>query len=412
MKASATGETPDDDALTMTRTLRQTRGGTCHSETQFALHDAGALVELHCRVQPRADAVNFGDQVRSVYDELLQLLFEHRLSIHDVLCERLFFSDIACQFGHARQVRASVYGGDDAECQPATTYLQQPPCQEGRQIELQAYALRSRDGSHDVHTLTDLPAPASGKLLTSPGYSELFLSNLVGPADQLTAGFGAQCAGLFEQLGTVLRVHSIPVSQLVRTWIYLRDLADDYEELNHVRNAAFADWGVRRLPASTGIEGGTSPIRWRCAADAYAVWGEGPLDISVMHGDTLGEANDYGAAFSRGLRVERSDRTVLYVSGTASIDQRGDVVHGGDARGQSHRMLDNIEALLHAQGAGLSDVVSAVTYLKSRSYLPLFEEVFRERGVPADMINSFVEADVCRAEWLCEIELTAMLPPG
>ena len=56
----------------MTRTLRQTRGGTCHSETQFALHDAGALVELHCRVQPRADAVNFGDQVRSVYDELLQ----------------------------------------------------------------------------------------------------------------------------------------------------------------------------------------------------------------------------------------------------------------------------------------------------------------------------------------------------
>jgi len=53
-----------------------------------------------------------------------------------------------------------------------------------------------------------------------------------------------------------------------------------------------------------------------------------------------------------------------------------------------------------------------VTYLKSRSYLPLFEEVFRERGVPADMINCFVEADVCRAEWLCEIELTAMLPPG
>ena len=60
----------------------------------------------------------------------------------------------------------------------------------------------------------------------------------------------------------------------------------------------------------------------------------------------------------------------------------------------------------------MSDVVSAVTYLKSRSYLALFEEVFRERGVPADMINCFVEADVCRAEWLCEIELTAMLPPG
>ena len=128
-----------------------------------------------------------------------------------------------------------------------------------------------------------------------------------------------------------------------------------------------------------------------------------------MRGDSLGEASAYGSAFSRGLCVQRPDRTVLYISGTASIDTAGRVVHVGDIDGQCRRMLDNVDALLRPYGATLADTVHAVTYLKDQSYLPVFERVCRERDVPEDLLNTIVVADVCRPDWLCEIELTAVL---
>jgi hypothetical protein len=39
------------------------------------------------------------------------------------------------------------------------------------------------------------------------------------------------------------------------------------------------------------------------------------------------------------MKVALADRTVLYVSGTASIDTQGRVVHEGEIEGQLHRMF-------------------------------------------------------------------------
>ncbi|MEE2658228.1 MAG: RidA family protein [Candidatus Latescibacterota bacterium] len=392
--------------------FRLERGGTCHSEIQFARIDAGDLAELHCRVQPQDTAAGFDDQVRSVYVALSEVLSNHGLTPSDVVWEKLFFADIDRDFGAAQEIRTGFYGGAEDKCLPATSYLQQPPCHRGRLFELQALALHSRAEGHHVHTLTGLPTPASGKLVTTSGYMQLYLQNLVGGSDLVEADFRSQCAGLFENLATALRRCEVPLSRLIRTWIYLRDLEQDYDELNEVRNACFADWGIERPPASTGIQAGTFPWAWRCAADAYAVWGDGHLKVEAMHAHTLNEATEYGSAFSRGLRVERDDRTVLYVSGTASIDTRGDVVHVGNIEGQCHRMLDNVEALLAAHGAGLDDTLSAITYLKDVSYFPIFNTVCQDRRVPPGMLNSVVVADVCRPEWLCEIELAAVRPNG
>ena len=102
---------------------------------------------------------------------------------------------------------------------------------------------------------------------------------------------------------------------------------------------------------------------------------------------------------------------MIYLSGTASIDTQGQVVHIGDICGQVNRMLLNVERLLSEAGAKADDIVRARhTYLKHPEDLDSFRSIYAERGFPLDIPHTVCHADVCRPEWLVEIEVAAILP--
>ena len=69
------------------------------------------------------------------------------------------------------------------------------------------------------------------------------------------------------------------------------------------------------------------------------------------HG-VLNEAYSYAkpSSFSRGMRVDLGGLAVLFISGTASIDEQGRSIHVGDFRAQVCRTFSNITALLGAEG--------------------------------------------------------------
>jgi len=69
---------------------------------------------------------------------------------------------------------------------------------------------------------------------------------------------------------------------------------------------------------------------------------------AITNLNVLNEAYSYGSAFSRGLRIDLNGLAILLISGTASIDGRGNTVHVGDFRSQTRRTFDNITALLAA----------------------------------------------------------------
>ncbi|HUV12815.1 MAG TPA: Rid family hydrolase, partial [Acidobacteriota bacterium] len=85
---------------------------------------------------------------------------------------------------------------------------------------------------------------------------------------------------------------------------------------------------------------------------------------AIVAPSVLNEAYDYGSAFSRGLRVPLGDHTLLFISGTASVDEAGATVHQGDLRAQCWRTYRNITELLHAEGATWHDVVKCTCYLR------------------------------------------------
>jgi 2-iminobutanoate/2-iminopropanoate deaminase len=127
----------------------------------------------------------------------------------------------------------------------------------------------------------------------------------------------------------------------------------------------------------------------------------------------LSEAPRYGSAFSRGLRLDIKGVTILLISGTASVDEKGRTVHAGDFRAQTWRTYRNITGLLEAEGATWKDVVRTTCYLRDieRDYEAFNEirtEFFKQQGLDPLPASTGIQAILCRPDLLVEIEAMAI----
>ncbi|MEE8451332.1 MAG: RidA family protein [Thermoguttaceae bacterium] len=381
-----------------------------------AITTAGTT-EIFARCAPVASGTSKNGcrrQTQVIYESLGQLLEEAGAGLDHVVIEKAYFRNLVADFDDFEQIRHEAYRrrGVIGERLPATTYLQQPPCRAGQDIELQAYAVvPDAEGRTRV---TSLPTPyerVGMKLLQVGQARHLYISNISGyeadggrPVD-----FRKQSDRMFDQALQMLGDLGTTFPDVVRTWIYLSDIDRDYGTLNASRNDFFDRENVNRLPASTGIGGGLYPGDSQCTFDLYTLLNPEIADIEIMTTPTLNEAAEYGASFSRGMRMTLPEQTYLFISGTASVDEAGATVHVGDARLQIERMLLNIRELLRPHGANWTDLAHAVTYLKSADYLPTYREILAKWGV-SSMPHTIVEANVCRPELLCEMEAIAVIP--
>lgn len=133
--------------------------------------------------------------------------------------------------------------------------------------------------------------------------------------------------------------------------------------------------------------------------------------------DVLNEAYDYGipSSFSRGMRVDLPGATMLLLSGTASVDEHGTTVHAGDFEAQCLRTLRNLTRLLAAEKASWHDVVRTTCYLRDieRDY-EAFNRVrtlfLTSIGLDPLPASTGIQARICRADLLVEIEAMAIVP--
>jgi 2-iminobutanoate/2-iminopropanoate deaminase len=141
-----------------------------------------------------------------------------------------------------------------------------------------------------------------------------------------------------------------------------------------------------------------------------------PIDKNLITNHAcLNEAFSYAkpSSFSRGMRIDLNEITVLLISGTASIDEYGMSVHIGDLRSQTQRTLKNITGLLESAGATWHDVVRTTCYLRDidRDYRAFNEErsvAFERLGLDPLPASTDIQSKLCRPELLVEIEAIAM----
>ena len=199
----------------------------------------------------------------------------------------------------------------------------------------------------------------------------------------------------------------------IRTWVFVRDIDNNYRDMVKIRKVFFTAHGLTdktRYLASTGIQGNAASAGQLVSIDSLSIGGLRPGQVVRMEAPShLSSTILYGVTFERGLRVRFGDRSHLYISGTASIDHKGDVLFIGDAARQTERTIENIKALLAAHKAVIGDMAYIIAYVRN---IDDQDEVRRvlDREIGSDIPMVFAEAAVCRPTWLVELEGLALIP--
>jgi enamine deaminase RidA (YjgF/YER057c/UK114 family) len=159
--------------------------------------------------------------------------------------------------------------------------------------------------------------------------------------------------------------------------------------------------------ASTGIAGRHANHRVSVLMDAYAIQGICQEQVRYLYAPThLNPTYEYGVSFERGTAVDYGDRRQVFISGTASINNKGEVVHPGDIRKQTLRMWENVEVLLAEAECTFEHVSHLLVYLRDVADYTVVKEMFDERF--PNLPKVYLLAPVCRPGWLIEMECMAV----
>lgn len=196
----------------------------------------------------------------------------------------------------------------------------------------------------------------------------------------------------------------------VRTWFFVHEIDNNYAGLVKSRREIFETQGLTpqtHYIASTGINGSPVDPAALVQLDAWAVEGLPAGAQRYLYAPThLSPTSLYGVTFERGVRVDYAGRAHSVISGTASIDSRGEVLHVGDVVKQTDRMVENVGKLLEESGAGFGDLQMALVYLRNpEDHAKVAPRLAQLLGRTPYVV---VHAPVCRPTWLIEMECIAI----
>lgn len=356
--------------------------------------EADGIIELYITAAPTPGA-STKDQAHEVFcavkDTLLstgaKLLQEHVFASKDAMAE-------------ISSIRSETYGDLDDGAPPA--WLLAPKTTSGEVAGVQVHAIKCSEPI----CLLSLNGAVVGRALKVGDIQHVTVSGLT-PSDSSSLESCGQ--SLLDDAEAILKSAGVEFPAITRTWFWLGDILDWYDEFNIVRSEFFSERGMIRskadddMPASTGI--GVFPLGGApCALDFVSVTGPTRLCKNLTFAGNQDSALKYGSAFSRATQAKTPAGETVYVSGTAAIDMKGDTVCIGDAEAQIRDTIKNVRGVLSDTNCADSDVVHAFAYCKT----PEVEQVWQ--SIRDEMPWPFVTiiADICRHNLLFEIEATAM----
>jgi enamine deaminase RidA (YjgF/YER057c/UK114 family) len=361
---------------------------TKHSNSTFLAEDATDELFFALTSKPGA---SFEQEATALLEQYAADCSKLKCTTDTEIFLRFHLSDISRQ--------ATVLRGILGERDSFVSLVGQPPLNSGR-IALEAWHLRPPDfektvinynGTHEVD-------------IKFKNYEFLYHC-----CRKLEIGDSAnQTLEEFTTLERALKKRGGSVADnCLRTWIYCRDVDNNYAGLVKSRRELFEQYGLNEKTnyiSSTGIEGQCEDPHRLLGMDSYCIFGLEAGQVEYMHAlDHLSPTSEYGVTFERGTRIIFANRSHYYISGTASIDKNSEIVYPGNVSAQTDRTVENISALLNNHDAGLNDLKIAVVYLRDANDAPLVEERLQSL-LPENLPRIMVKAPICRPGWLVEID--------
>jgi enamine deaminase RidA (YjgF/YER057c/UK114 family) len=363
------------------------------------------LRETYISITPTTGHAVFSHALEEIGACLDTALDRLDLSAQELVFSRLYLSDIENQ---KAIVRASALY--QRLSHGVLSIIGQTPLS-GGSVSLLLYFIEWRSGLPlQRDTLARVEDPwCSRRLFFGQHYSMFWVANYTGRG---ASGSAKQTRRLLTRLNEALESKNLSMRRdLLRTWVYVRDVDNRYQGMVDARREFFELNGLNqstRYPASTGIEGEAHSVDCLVDMDALAYRGLDEAQVVKMEAlDHLSPTIQYGVTFERGIRIRFGDRSHLHISGTASIDKHGEIVYPGDILKQAERTVANMRALLEGQGASIRDMAYIIVYLRDSSVFETLREHLHTL-IPEDVLLIPVSASICRPGWLIEMEGVAI----
>ncbi len=350
--------------------------------------DCGTDVkEYHAMIHVTMPQLPFAKQLEAVLAAYDQLISETLPGAQTVF-KRYFLSDAANQ-------QDEVVVADITDC--AKSIIQQAPL-DGTKIALWVYLM------------TGVQTSITGSGLYAVRHGQ-FRHLWNGSAHNLAANSEYQTRLLFNEYNMQLIEEGCTLeANCIRTWFFVNDVDLNYGGVVRARNQFFFTQGLTvhtHFIASTGIGGRQADPNVLSQMDNYAIDGIQREQIHYLYAPThLNRTSDYGVSFERGTRVDYQDRRHVFISGTASINNKGEVKYPKNIVKQTERMWENVEALLAEAECTFDDVCEMVVYLRDTADYGIVSDMYRERFPGRPYV--IVHAPVCRPGWLVEMECMAV----
>ena len=353
----------------------------------FQFDNNTAVKEYHVMIHVNSSRLPYTTQLEAVMNAYNSLI-DGPLKGAQAVFKRYFLSDAANQ---ADEIIVS----DVTDC--AKSIIQQAPL-DGTKVALWVYLM------------TDVQTRLSPSGLYEVRHGD-FRHLWNGSAHNMAANSEYQTRLLFNEYNMQLIEEGCTLeANCIRTWFFVNDVDLNYGGVVRARNQFFFTQGLTvhtHFIASTGIGGRQQDPNVLSQMDNYAIAGVKKEQIHYLYAPThLNRTSDYGVSFERGTYVDYADRRQVFISGTASINNKGEVMYPKDIVKQTHRMWENVEALLAEAECTFDEVGEMVVYLRDTADYDLVKEMYEERfpGKPYVIVH----APVCRPGWLIEMDCMAV----
>ncbi len=351
----------------------------------FEFNNSTDVTEYHIMIH--ADEGTFQQQLDAVLDAY-RYVREQELSGATAVFKRYFLSDAANQADE-------VLMADVSDC--AKSIIEQAPL-DGSKIALWTYLMTNVTTRQLPSGLCEVVHGAFRHLWNASAHNTAINSEY-----QTRLLFNEYIMQLAQEGCTL-------ADNCIRTWLFVNDVDVNYPGVVKARNTVFYTQGLTNdthFIASTGIGGRQQDANVLTQMDNYAIAGISKEQITYLYAPThLNRTSDYGVSFERGTRIDYADRRHVFISGTASINNKGQIEHPKDIVKQTHRMWDNVEALLKEADCDYNDVGVMIVYLRDIADYKLVNMLYEERF--PDKPRVIVHAPVCRSGWLVEMECMAV----
>jgi enamine deaminase RidA (YjgF/YER057c/UK114 family) len=345
--------------------------------------------EFHVIMHGTQKATSFDQQLIFLQAALKNLLADALLQNSEPIFAHCFLSDASNQ-----QETVTKSLTELLSC--SVSYVKQPPLDGSKLalwIQLQTDTTKGDDGLvYYEHN----------------GYRQYFTSSTC--KQKATENSYSQTKELLESYEKQLKDRECTIADdCVRTWFFVRDVDLNYQGVVDARRENFELNGLTtetHYIASTGIEGCSANPNIKVLMNAHTIKGLDKGQVNFLYAkDYLNPTHEYGVTFERGASIDFGDRRKVYISGTASIDNKGMIVHPGDIEKQVYRMWENVNALLDEAACTFEDLMQMIVYLRDMADYKLVSELF-ERKFPT-VPKVIVLAPICRPGWLIEMECIA-----